>query len=75
MPESNAEKAHVAGCLAEYPLGCHGVGCKCPCHLLNAYDPSLSLIARGVMADPDEHDPDSCEYACCVVNSPAQTTP
>lgn len=24
---------HVPGCFAEYPLGCHGIECACPCHI------------------------------------------
>ena len=35
-----------------------------PNGLLDNYDPVPGLVARGVMSD--EHDPDSCEYDCCV---------
>lgn len=32
--------------------------------LLDDYDPVPSLVARGIASA--EHDPDSCEAACCV---------
>lgn len=31
--------------------------------LLDDYDPSPGLVARGAMSDA--HDPDSCDAACC----------
>lgn len=34
--------------------------------LLDDYDPSLGLVARGVMQGEDDHDPESCEASCCV---------
>lgn len=33
--------------------------------LLADYDPSPGLIARGVAADPADHDPATCEADCC----------
>lgn len=34
--------------------------------LLDDYDPVPSLVARGVMSDAEEHDPESCDLDCCV---------
>lgn len=43
--------------------------------LLDDYDPSLGLVARGVMQGADDHDPDSCEASCCAGPDPLACPP
>lgn len=54
----------VGGALARGFANLNGVGNCLECgQLLADYDPVPGLVARGVMSD--EHDPESCDLACC----------